>query len=157
MCQVLYFFPVVEVALVTGVLLLAILPQVFFLLNIQKTLKEVGIERRTISPQNVWLILIPVFSLIYRFVFYLKVSRSLAAEYKHRGLNSLGSHGKFLGIILSIVIFCQFTLYVTTGLSDPGSIVLWWLFFFPRLICFAWYWDKMSRYKLHLSTNPEKL
>lgn len=43
---------------------IALIPAIFFLLNLQKTLETISPENRKMKPSNVWLLLIPLFNII---------------------------------------------------------------------------------------------
>lgn len=72
------------VLIVIGIgLLIAIL----YLLNLQNTLKAAAPEHRKMSPANVWLLLIPLFSTYYMFVVAKKIAETIQAEYASKGQN----------------------------------------------------------------------
>ncbi len=120
-------------------LALFILPAVFFLLTLQKTLKVISRENQKMPPSNVWLMLIPFFNIIWQFIVVNKISKSIGAE-------------------------C-FKLNIPTTDDKPTySSGLAWnicslLFFIPligalaALITFIIYWVKVNEYKKLLMAN----
>ena len=57
-------FQILLILLCIGILFL---PQIFFLITLQNTIKEVSIENRTIKPSQVWLSFIPLFGIFWQF------------------------------------------------------------------------------------------
>ena len=49
-------------------ILLVIIPYIFFLLALQKTLKVISPENRKMPPGNVWLMFIPIFNIFWQFI-----------------------------------------------------------------------------------------
>ena len=124
-------------------LLLLVIPiYVFYCLNIQRMLKEIGEERRAVPHQNIWLMFIPFFNIIYPFIFYPKVSESIAAEYEYRGMPSNGDHEKGLGLALSILPLCGFIPFLNI-LTSIGQLVV-----------FIVYWSRISHHRRQFRSNP---
>ena len=59
---------------------------ILYLLNIQDALKEVAQENIQVPPVNTWLLLIPLFNIVYAFIFYPKMAESFKREFESRGL-----------------------------------------------------------------------
>ena len=57
-----------------------------FLWNIRKTIKTIKPENRIVKPNHVWLMLIPLFNLVYQFFLVQRVSQSLFNEFNDRNL-----------------------------------------------------------------------
>lgn len=81
----------------------AIAVGVFFLLNLQGALSQCAPESRRMPPGQVWLILIPLFGIVWMFVVVSRIADSLAAEFKRRQL-PLDSErpGYAVGLVMSI-------------------------------------------------------
>ena len=120
---------IVIAALVVGIL---------YLLTLQNLLNRVKPENRTVSPGNVWLLLIPIFNWIYPFILYPKISESVAKEFQSRGLPADGDFGKGLGITMPILTLCGI-IPVIGALAGLANLVIWIIF-----------WAKMSKYKNQL-------
>ena len=105
-------------------------------------LKEIGEERRVVPHQSVWLMCIPFFNIIYAFIFYPRVSESIAAEYKYRGMTSNGDYEKKLGLALSILPLCVFIPFIK--IFTP--ILL--------LVVFIIYWYRISYHRRQFRSNP---
>lgn len=119
-----------------------ILLNVFYLLNLQDTLKEVGEPRRQVPPGNVWLMFIPVFNIIYPFILYPRICDSVKAEYEYRGLNSSGDFGRAIGITLPILSLVSIIPYIGI-LASIGHLVLFIIF-----------WSQTAGFKNELRRTP---
>lgn len=128
--------------IVLVVILGLILLNVFYLLNLQDTMKEVGQSRQQVPPSNVWLMFIPFFNLIYPFILYPKICDSVRAEFQHRGLDSNGDFGKGIGIALPILSLASIIPYLGT-LASIGHLVLFIIF-----------WSQTAGYKNQLRRTP---
>ncbi len=128
----------IAIVFVLGLILL----NVFYLLNLQDTLKEVGESRRQVPPSNVWLMFIPLFNLIYPFILYPKICDSVKAEFEYRGMNSKGDFGKGIGITLPILSLVSIIPYLGV-LASIGHLVFFIIF-----------WSKTAGYKNQLRTTP---
>jgi hypothetical protein len=61
-------------------LLLFYLPLVFFLFTLQNTLKIISSENRKMPPANVWLIIIPLFGILWQFIVVSRIADSIKNE-----------------------------------------------------------------------------
>lgn len=93
---------VIVLAVIIGVVV-ALAIAIPYLLNLQNLLKQVGGTRRTVAPSNVWLMFIPLFSVVYAFILYPKISESVRAEYDFRGLPPKGDYAKGIGITMAVL------------------------------------------------------
>ena len=59
---------------------LALVPLIFFLLTLQKTMNVVSEENRKMPPSNVWLMLIPLFNIVWQFIMVNKIAESITEE-----------------------------------------------------------------------------
>lgn len=112
-----------------------IIPYVFYILTLQKTIQQIKPENRTISIGSLWLLLIPLFNLIWQFIVVNKISVSLANEAKSRNLNFGEIHpGKSIGIAMCIFLLIPYVNII--------GFILWIV-----------YWVKISNYKNILMAN----
>ena len=106
--------------------IIVIVVSIFYLLNLQNLMKSIKEENREVSPGNVWLMLIPVFSLIYAFILYPKISASVKKELESRGMEGDGSKNLALALAitggLSVVPF----LNTIAGLANLVIFIIWW-------------------------------
>ena len=120
------------VAIILGIF---IIPYVFYIQTLQKTLQEIKPENKTISEGSLWLLLIPIFNLIWHFIVVNKMSTSLANETKSRNIN-FGEiqPGQSTGIAMCILNLIPYLNVI--------GFILWII-----------YWVKISNYKNMLINN----
>lgn len=131
-----------EIILIIIVLGIMIIPQIFYLITLQKTIKEVSVENRKIQPNQVWLALIPLFGLIWQFIMVNGMALSLQAEFKKRNINIVDNKpGYSIGLAYCILFCCSIipVLGVFAGITG--------------LVCWIIYWVKINNYKVELETN----
>jgi hypothetical protein len=122
-----------------GILLL---PQIFYLLTLQKTLNLVRPENRHMEPGLVWLALIPIFSIIWNFFIVTKVAESLRLEFKQRNIpTGAEKPGYSIGLAYCILVCC--TIIPVLGLLTSIA----------GLVCWIIYWVKISGYKAELEAT----
>ncbi|MFN0030788.1 MAG: hypothetical protein ACKVOR_01365 [Flavobacteriales bacterium] len=127
--------------IVLVVVALFLIPFIFYLITLQNTLKAVRIENRTMPPGQVWLLLIPLFSLVWNFFVVNRVADSLANEYASRGLTPEEIRpGYNVGLAMAILQVCGL-IPVLGGFAGLGA-----------LICWIIYWVKVAGYKNGLGT-----
>lgn len=129
-------------AILVVVLLVAIAIAIVYLLTLQNTLKQVERANRQVEPGNVWLMLIPLFNVVYAFFLYPQICDSVKAEYRYRGLNASGDFGRSLGVTMPILSICRI-LPVIGPLSALANLVIFIIF-----------WAKMAGYKSKLESTP---
>lgn len=114
-------------------------------------LLEVNSENRMILPGSVFLLLIPVFSLVYVFYVFSKITQSIRKEYEFREMTLPGDGLRTIGIILALffelcMVFNYFDIAFTNLVSDVFLVIL------------IVYWVQSSRIKKELrlsSTNAQ--
>src|SRR5579871_6852614 len=114
-----------ELFVLTGVLVLFVVPAIFYLLSLQRALEQCAPASRTMSPGMVWLLLIPVFNLIWHFFVVTNLSKSLRHEFSRRTLpNEEAEPGKIIGLAMCIlgVISVIPVLGVVTSIA---SLICW--------------------------------
>jgi hypothetical protein len=122
-----------------GIIALAVM----YLLNLQNLLKEIDPANRKVEPGNVWLMLIPLFNIVYPFILYPNISDSLKKEFESRGIPEQGDYYRSIGITMPILGLCGI-IPVLGILAAIANLVLWIM-----------YWVKMSEYKNKLKTSPK--
>ena len=120
------------VAIILGIIAIF---YILYIQTLQKTLHQIKPENRTISEGSLWLLLIPLFNLIWHFFVVNKMSISLANETKSRNIN-LGEiqPGQSIGIAMCILNLIPYLNII--------GFVLWII-----------YWVKISNYKNILISN----
>ena len=133
-------------AIVIGLVVLAISTAVtiFFILTLQKALNRCSPENRAMQPGMLWLLLIPLFNIVWIFFVVLNMAKSLGAEFLKRGIVSEPEPGKTLGLAYAI--------------TAAGSIVISWIPCVGSLagvaIIVLWimYWVKIVGYSKQLES-----
>ncbi len=120
-------------------IVVAIVVNVLYLLNLQNTLKAVTDKNRKMPPVNVWLLLIPIFSNIYMFFVVNWIGESLRAEFDDRGIQcSEKKPGYGVGLAMAICSIAS----ILISFAGIASFVL-----------FIIYWVKTHNWKIELQNN----
>lgn len=127
--------------LIIFIAIAVIVVYVFYLLNLQKTMEQVGAPRRQVPPTNVWLMFIPLFNIIYPFILYPKISDSVKAEYIHRGLPLQGDFARSIGVTMPILSLVGIVPVIGPLARIAGFVLL------------IVFWVKMAGFKNYLMTH----
>ena len=122
---------------------ITLLPIIFFLLTLHRTFDEVSAENRLMPSGQVWLILIPLFGMIWQFIIVQKMADSLQKEFALRGVDCKEARpGYSIGMAYCILSVCSFIPFVNF-LTGFGVLIKWII-----------YWVKIADYKNMLVRNP---
>jgi len=138
-------------------LVIDIVIKIFYVLTLQNTLKQVEPKNRKISPEQLWLLLIPVLTVFFGFVVVKNIAASLELELRDRGINDVKMPTYDIGIALYILGTVNLLYYLKYfGFISPFlSVIL----LFPAIagfICFIVYWVKVYQYKEKLLQLPKR-
>ncbi len=88
--------------------------------------KRVPPQFRKIEPGLIWLLLIPIFPLVWNFFVYPKIAASYKAYFDSIGRTDVGACGGDLGLGYSIVFACSIVPYLgmLTGLAALILLIL---------------------------------
>ena len=132
-----------ELGVLLGVIVvlvgLMLLPAIFYLISLSKALQRCSFESRTMPPGQVWLLLIPLFGMIWHFIIVSRMSSSLRNEFISRQLPLAEAEpGKSLGLAMCILaaVSCIPVLGIVTAIA-----------FF---VCWIMYWVKITDYSRQL-------
>jgi lysylphosphatidylglycerol synthetase-like protein (DUF2156 family) len=121
-----------------------------FLTTLSNLLLEIRPHNRRTEPKSVWLMLIPLFNLVYAFFFYKKLCDSIRAEYNSRGLVEntdgsyiLGAIGAACMLINTIINFLSDETSLLSGLISLVGMIFWIIF-----------WIRMAGYRKKISALP---
>jgi hypothetical protein len=114
---------------------------VLFILTLRKALGKCAPQNRTTSPDSAWLLLIPLFNIVWGFILYPHISESLEREFRQRNLPIEPQPARSLGLALAILQACCLIPFVNM-LAGIGA-----------LICFIMYWVKISGYSSQLGAG----
>lgn len=126
-----------------GVSLLCLLPAIFYILTLQKALERCALSSRTMQPGMVWLLLVPLFNMIWSFFVVLALARSLSNEFGRRGIPSPEAEpGQSIGLAMCICTCCGL-IPLLGVLASLATVVLWIM-----------YWVKIAGYSQALAQPP---
>lgn len=127
---------------VFGIFLL--LPTIFYILTLQRTLGQCAPVSRTMEPGMVWLYLVPFVNLIFNFFIVFAISKSVANEFARRGVAIDDPQpGQSLGLAMCICACCGI-IPILGLLAALAHLVLWIM-----------YWLKVGEYSRRLSIIPQ--
>lgn len=86
---------------------------VLYLVTLTRTLAACSPARRTMEPGLVWLNIVPVFHLFWKFWTANQVAESLRKEFNARGLSAGGAFGKPVGVLVpTFALITRFVFWV---------------------------------------------
>jgi hypothetical protein len=137
-------------------LIVAIVIFVFYLLTLQKALSRVAPRNRLMEPGLVWLSLIPIFDLIWRFFIATWVPDSLRNEFQDRGRDDGSDYGKRIGLARAIIgVLYFFVNLVGYGPSrDPAMGIIFLPLGLISLALFIIFWVRIAGYSRELAALP---
>jgi hypothetical protein len=118
---------------------LFLIPAIFYLLTLQNALTKCAPGARTMEPGMVWLLLIPLFHLIWSFFVVMALGKSLGNEFRRRGIPSADPlPGQNIGMAMCICGCCAI-LPLINFFAGPAAFVLWIIYWikiaeFSRLL-----------------------
>ncbi|MCH2225670.1 MAG: hypothetical protein MK066_12940 [Crocinitomicaceae bacterium] len=135
---------VIVIILAIGIYLAIYIP---YILNIKNTLEQIRPSNRSVEPSNAWLLIIPLFQIIYQFIIYPKLSESIQRECESRNINKQGDYAKNLGVALSILSLNGIVKYFMPGLGSLMGL--------GSLVVFIIFWVKIYNFKDLFRRIPE--
>lgn len=133
------------------VLLVMLIPGIFFLISLSKTLKAISPENRRMQPGQVWLLLIPVFNLAWIFITVGRIADSIKSECERLNIavdESRPTYG--IGLVMSILYVTGTVLYQNQAIQLIGTI-----FSIAGFICWILYWVKVNDYRKLILLNKD--
>lgn len=120
---------------VIAAVILFLLPAIFYLISLQKALERCAPQCRTMPPGQVWLLLIPLFGLVWHFIIVERMASSLRNEFVRRRMPLADPEpGKALGIAMC-VLFAACLVPILGAFAALAAFVCWIL-----------YWVKIADY-----------
>ncbi len=101
---------------------------IFYILSMQKALNLAGPSHQKMQPAMVWLMLIPLFNLVWHFFVVKNVSESIKSWATENG-KSVDDAGYTIGLIACIANCCGL-IPVVNLLAGPAGLVcfiVWWV------------------------------
>ena len=121
------------------VIAIFVLPVIFYLITLQNTLNEVSEKNRRMKPGEVWLMLIPVFGLVWQFIMVNRIADSLRAEFDEQNISGQEERPGYSVGIAYCVLYCCSILPILGFFASLGGIVCWIIYWvrindFKRLL-----------------------
>lgn len=130
--------PEMLVLFLLGVLML---PKIFYMLMLQRTLDNCAHENRTMSSGLVWLLLIPMVDLLWHFYVVKNIAESLGREFRQRGLAIEPNPGRDLGYTMGALNIAVIMPIIGIFAGIGG------------FVCWIMYWIKVSGFSKRLMTQ----
>lgn len=137
--------------LMLGFLLLFLIPAIFYLITLQNTLKAIAPENRMMPPGNVWLLLIPLFNVVYHFITTARIADSIKNECIRLNIPLQEERPTYnLGITMMIIYIASTILNYISTLAIIGSVgsiacMVYWIM----------YWVKVNSYRKLIIANRD--
>jgi len=131
------------IVIIGCLLAVALIPGIFFILTLQKALQRCSPESRTTSPGTAWLLLVPLFNIIWQFILVSRMSESLHNEFIKRNIEEEPAPGKAIGIAFCILNICGIIPIIGIVASVCG------------LVCWIVYWVKIAGYSGKIAQSVE--
>lgn len=116
---------------------LPLIPLILYLITLHKALDRCSPSNRVMSPYLVWLLIVPLFNVIWHFVVVLSLSKSLHREFEHRRMNESPAPGRNVGLATSILLIVGLVPYL-----DFLLVI--------SVLCWIVYWHQISGYAAKL-------
>lgn len=140
------------VYLLTAVVFLAILiPFVFYLFTLQRTLEAIAIESRKMAPGHVWFLFIPIFNIVWQFIMTARIADSIRDECIRLQIPLTENRPTFvLGLVMSILYIVSVPMNNLSATSILGGLCS-----LAALVCWIVYWVKVNNYRKLIIANRD--
>jgi hypothetical protein len=139
------------------VLFSSLIVLISYLSTLQRALRKCAPASRAMQPWEVWLMLIPIFGLVWHFVIVMYMTESLGNEFRRIGIPCPEpTFGRYIGFANCLCSLCLvFLPYVGRLLAWPIPPILLGRFLgaFASLVLFIAYWNRIANYSRILDTN----
>jgi hypothetical protein len=134
--------------MLTGYALVFVLPYIFYILQVQRVLRLISPDLRKAEPETAWLLLIPVFRLVWSFILVTRIGDSLRAEQQRRGILEFDERP---GFALGMAMASASVLYRLISLSGAQAVT--GVFLLALLACWIVYWVKLAGFEKQLKQS----
>lgn len=120
-------------------LIIFIIPFVFYLITLQNTLKAISAENRKMAPSQVWLMLIPLFGIVWHFIIVSRISDSVKAEFLLRNIELKNSKPGYSTGLVMCILNCIALLSDRLGIISVIAAIgflFFWIIFWSRVVSF---------------------
>jgi hypothetical protein len=94
------------------ILIVAVAMAIWFYVTAYQALSAVSPRNRDMEPGAIFLMLIPLFGIVWYFFVIIRVADSLQREFDDRGLSGDGDFGKMMGILAPIIPCVGFIMHI---------------------------------------------
>ena len=109
---------------------------IFYLLTLEKALKNCAPASRTMKPWKVWLTLIPIFGFIWQFVVVMNIAKSLKNEFARLGIRCPEpTLGQNIGLAQCVCNSCIFIPLLGRVAAIPGFVL--WIVYWKRIASYS--------------------
>ena len=141
-----------ELMIAAGVLAMLAAPAILYILTLRRAVARCSPASRTMVPDEVWLLLIPVWNVFWHFYLVGRVASSLGNELRSRSVGNQDHRpGRSVGLAMLLVPLGG--LLPAVGKTGTTAFLL------AGFVCWIWYWVKIAAYSRSLGTvyNAEPL
>lgn len=125
-------------------LLAFLVPYIFFLITLYRTAEQISMQSRRLAPGQVWLLLIPLFNLIWMFVVINRLANSIRLECDRLNVSyGQPTPTKDIGNIYALLAIASL------------MPVIGFFFGLGALICWIIYWTQVARYRRLFIQNKD--
>jgi hypothetical protein len=107
-----------------GIAFVALLIGIAIIWFLQTCYARIPREHRKMEPGMVWLLLIPLFNIIWMFFVYIRLAKSYQSAYAALGRHDVGDCGEKLALYMCIASVASAIPFVGC-IAGPASLVLW--------------------------------
>jgi hypothetical protein len=124
------------------ILCFTLIALILYLLTLGKVLNKCAPASRAMEPGKVWLMLIPVFGLVWQFIIVMNIAKSLGNEFARLGIPCPEpTPGQTIGLAMCVCNCCIF-IPLLGGLVSIAGLVLWIV-----------YWIRIANYSRLLTPD----
>ncbi|HRO45977.1 hypothetical protein [Agriterribacter sp.] len=132
-------------------LLAIVVPFIFYLITLQNTLAAIAIESRMMAPGQVWLLLVPLFNIVWQFILINRMADSIKNECLRLNIPVAEERPTFvLGLTMTLLYLGSLVLNQSSMSDLLGSVAA-----LAALVCWIIYWVKINRYKNLIIANRD--
>jgi hypothetical protein len=125
-------------------LMVFLIPYIFFLLTLYRTAEQISIENRRLAAAQVWLLLIPLFNLIWMFVVINKLATSIKQECDRLNISySQPTPTKDIGNIYALLAIASV------------MPVIGFFFGLGAFVCWIIYWTQVAGFRKKFIENKD--
>ena len=118
-----------ELLIILIILLITYVPLIFFILTLRKATLVCHVDNRKISPDSIWLLLIPIFNVIWMFFVVINLAKTLGDELMAKGVETHPTPTKNVGLAMCILNACSIIpiLGILCGLAGFVTWIVYWV------------------------------